>query len=461
MATSGITSATRRRQFARRSRLRTLASDVLSFANGTTDTFLGTTVDKSTVLARYNALGRHQSRWRGSISWTSPASPKATTSPTAPRQWSTRRRQLRRQHRLPRPRQTRPELQHRPADFSNPPARPPTSKPTLARALRRRPRTRNQHPGFNCRLRLSGSTAQASRLAPIANEGTLNKPSSATSTSTCRDTQKPAPPPTTAAAGPDPRPKNADARNASHSSSRPPMNMPRGLLHGIRAYIREHELLGQSISTNADAAKPPAGSAAGTVTGVIARHRKRRTSPPMVLNCHPPLRRRQRRTPGPRHPLGQRPTTPRSPRLAFDHLRERGLTHFGFCGDDHFNWSTWRRDVFTKLVHDIGCDCSIFPFSGHAPAAPLRTKTSCSTPSTRLGKNILPKPAGVMACYDIRGDRSSPPAAPPTPPSPTRVAVIGCDNDELLCDLSRPPSLQRRPRHRHHRLPWPRNSTTA
>jgi autotransporter-associated beta strand protein len=54
---NGITSSTAAASASNRAVGYALASEVLPFSNGTSDTFLGTTVDKSTVVARYTLAG--------------------------------------------------------------------------------------------------------------------------------------------------------------------------------------------------------------------------------------------------------------------------------------------------------------------------------------------------------------------------------------------------------------------
>ncbi|HZQ48375.1 MAG TPA: substrate-binding domain-containing protein, partial [Verrucomicrobiae bacterium] len=51
----------------------------------------------------------------------------------------------------------------------------------------------------------------------------------------------------------------------------------------------------------------------------------------------------------------------------------------------------------------------------------------------------LPKPVAVMACYDIRGQQVLDACRNAGLAVPDEVAVIGVDNDALLCDLSSPP----------------------
>ena len=51
----------------------------------------------------------------------------------------------------------------------------------------------------------------------------------------------------------------------------------------------------------------------------------------------------------------------------------------------------------------------------------------------------LPKPVGVMACYDLRGQQVLDACRRAGLTVPEEVAVIGADDDELLCELSSPP----------------------
>ena len=51
----------------------------------------------------------------------------------------------------------------------------------------------------------------------------------------------------------------------------------------------------------------------------------------------------------------------------------------------------------------------------------------------------LPKPIGIMACYDIRGQQVLDACRSAGLAVPDEVAVIGVDNDALLCELASPP----------------------
>lgn len=117
---------------------------------------------------------------------------------------------------------------------------------------------------------------------------------------------------------------------------------------------------------------------------------------------------------------------------AFDHLRGQGLTHFGYAGDDHFNWSRWRQHHFTQLVAADGFDCAVCP-------AVDRGSWEMHRGATGRWLAGLPKPVGVLACYDLRAREVLDACQAVGLRVPDEVAVLGVDNDELLCDLAEPP----------------------
>ncbi|EEF62340.1 AraC family transcriptional regulator [Pedosphaera parvula] len=121
-------------------------------------------------------------------------------------------------------------------------------------------------------------------------------------------------------------------------------------------------------------------------------------------------------------------------RLAAEHLLDRGFKHFGFCGDARFNWSNWRAEHFEKAIHQAGRECQHYR-STISPVAPLENQVA--EIAQWLVK--LPKPVAIMACYDIRGQQVLDACRNASLAVPDEVAVIGVDDDTLLCDLSSPP----------------------
>lgn len=118
-------------------------------------------------------------------------------------------------------------------------------------------------------------------------------------------------------------------------------------------------------------------------------------------------------------------------RMAAEHLLERGFQSFGYCGDSAFNWSNWRRQAFVEAVVSAGFDCPVFDLEGSQEAS--------REDSLLAWIRRLPKPVGVMGCYDSTARRILDGCRELGLAVPDDVAVIGVDNDELLCELADPP----------------------
>lgn len=122
-------------------------------------------------------------------------------------------------------------------------------------------------------------------------------------------------------------------------------------------------------------------------------------------------------------------------KLAADHLIDRGFSHFAFLGEEGFNWSKWRGKEFESYLKDRGIDCNSFQFR-------LTTDPDYSwrRESERLEQWVvsLPKPIGVFASYDIAAHRLLELARESGVAVPEELAVIGVDNDNLICDICYP-----------------------
>lgn len=121
---------------------------------------------------------------------------------------------------------------------------------------------------------------------------------------------------------------------------------------------------------------------------------------------------------------------------AFDHFRERGFQHFGFCGEPDFNWSNLRENAFLEVTANAGFACQVF-HSHHSSTRP----NSWSRERKRMSRWLtsLPTPIAVFACYDIKAQQILDLCREHDISVPEEVAVLGVDNDELLCDLCSPP----------------------
>ncbi|QDU37395.1 Xylose operon regulatory protein [Maioricimonas rarisocia] len=123
-------------------------------------------------------------------------------------------------------------------------------------------------------------------------------------------------------------------------------------------------------------------------------------------------------------------------RLAAEHLMERGFERFGFCGFTSEAWSKRREEAFVDAVRQAGRDCDVYNSHWHGPGA-----RAWEEEQTRLATWVrsFPRPVGIMACNDIRGLHVLEACSHEDVAVPEEVAVIGVDNDELLCRVSAPP----------------------
>ncbi|HOM15937.1 MAG TPA: XylR family transcriptional regulator, partial [Thermoguttaceae bacterium] len=123
-------------------------------------------------------------------------------------------------------------------------------------------------------------------------------------------------------------------------------------------------------------------------------------------------------------------------RLAAEHLLERGFRHFGYVGIRGVCWSDRRKDAFVQRVEAAGATCSVCE-----PTSRLRLHSDWETERQKLADWLqsLPRPVGIMACYDVMGCRLLGVCRELGLAVPEEVAVIGVDNDQVLCEVAAPP----------------------
>ncbi|HXD00583.1 MAG TPA: DNA-binding transcriptional regulator [Verrucomicrobiae bacterium] len=129
-------------------------------------------------------------------------------------------------------------------------------------------------------------------------------------------------------------------------------------------------------------------------------------------------------------------------RLAAEHLMNRGFREFAFCGFVGANYSDTRSHWYRERLKEAGYTCHVY-----SPPQRLRDGQTIEYEKRGLlfqedlGRWLqsLPKPVGVMACNDIRGQQVLNLCGRLDIVVPETVAVIGADNDEVLCELSDPP----------------------
>jgi LacI family transcriptional regulator len=121
--------------------------------------------------------------------------------------------------------------------------------------------------------------------------------------------------------------------------------------------------------------------------------------------------------------------------MAAEHLLERGFRNFGYCGFDDMYWSCQRGENFGARVSEAGFKTSFYK-QPKSRANRLWYREEAILAEWLRG---LPKPVGIMACNDDRGQHITEACAKAKLDVPYEVAIIGVDNDDQVCDISNPP----------------------
>lgn len=128
-------------------------------------------------------------------------------------------------------------------------------------------------------------------------------------------------------------------------------------------------------------------------------------------------------------------------RFAAEHFIDRGLRSFGFCGFTGCFWSASREEAFARLLNRQAFHCSIHriwltDWMQQRNWIELWEKAE---PALQQWLNSLPKPVGILACNDSCGREILQVCTTAGLAVPDDVSVVGVDNDELICSLSKPP----------------------
>jgi len=114
-----------------------------------------------------------------------------------------------------------------------------------------------------------------------------------------------------------------------------------------------------------------------------------------------------------------------------EHLRDRGFQHFGCVLDASENFFVERSDRFTRAVCDAGFECPVFQSE--------RSNWEQHQRDLVAWLLKLPKPAGVFAVNDQLGFWVLDAARRAGIAVPEELAVVGAENDNMLCETASPP----------------------
>jgi LacI family transcriptional regulator len=123
-------------------------------------------------------------------------------------------------------------------------------------------------------------------------------------------------------------------------------------------------------------------------------------------------------------------------RQAARHLLERGVRRFGFVGYPRHEFSVERERGFREMVAAAGCTVHSFHERTHRVEDPTGIWKWNQPLLDWLA--ALVKPVGVLASNDVQGAQVSEYCGQLKLRVPDEVAIVGVDDDDLLCELSRP-----------------------
>ncbi|HAU38978.1 MAG TPA: XylR family transcriptional regulator [Phycisphaerales bacterium] len=121
-------------------------------------------------------------------------------------------------------------------------------------------------------------------------------------------------------------------------------------------------------------------------------------------------------------------------KLVAEHFLERNFQSFAYLGDSRGeDFSLWRCKGFTQTLNVHGFACHVFEQEDVGRTTiPMRDRLAAWL-------EALPKPVGLMATSDNRGQCAIQICREIGLNVPEKVAVVGVDNDELVCESSMPP----------------------
>ncbi len=132
-------------------------------------------------------------------------------------------------------------------------------------------------------------------------------------------------------------------------------------------------------------------------------------------------------------------------RLAARNFLARRFRHFAYCGYEGVRFSDARGDAFKAELAGKGFSCERFTGS-ERPSTRLLSRiinheqVDLGVDARRLMRWLedLPKPVAIFCCHDIRAYQVAVLCRTAELAVPGQVAVLGVDNDTLLCGFTSP-----------------------
>lgn len=211
----------------------------------------------------------------------------------------------------------------------------------------------------------------------------------------------------------------------------------RGLLRGVTQYLAEHGPWSLSIEPSALDSPVPGWFKQWRGDGILARI----DSPQLakaIAQCNVPVIDLRNSIPGLGFPVVGTDSLAVA-KLVYQHFRERMITNLACCGfiKGERPGTEPRQQLRDDFFAVAGPASYMYPPIDFRPRKPLTEADHIRMLSEWL--MALPKPVGILAVSDLRGLQILDACRRCGIAVPDEVAVVGADNDELLCNLCTPP----------------------
>jgi len=114
--------------------------------------------------------------------------------------------------------------------------------------------------------------------------------------------------------------------------------------------------------------------------------------------------------------------------LAAEYFLQRRYRHYAYCGIPRFEWSGWRQEFFGECLGKARVTYSAYRLHD----------TAQSEEALRTWLKALPKPVALLACNDLCACHILEACERSGIVVPDEIAVLGVDDDTILCTLCRP-----------------------
>ena len=120
---------------------------------------------------------------------------------------------------------------------------------------------------------------------------------------------------------------------------------------------------------------------------------------------------------------------------------DAAFTQFAFCGFPGLWFSDQRQEAFVEALRQLRFPCAVYAPQAGSESRDVSVRESLHITGSRSLREWvagLPAGTGILACNDIRAQQLAAAAAAVDRVVPDELAIMGVDNDEIICSFSNP-----------------------